>query len=54
MRLKELKILVSTALVLSLVSLFVCRNSKSGFKQAKEQILVQDFDQLLLDKHQDI
>lgn len=51
MRLKELKILVSAALVLSLVSLFVFLNSQSGFKQAKEEILVQDFDQLLANLH---
>ncbi len=51
MRLKELKILVSTAVVLLLVSLFVFLNSQSGFKQAKEEILVQDFDLLLSNLH---
>ena len=51
MRLKELKILVSASVVLLLISLFVFLNSQSGFKQAKEEILVQDFDQLLLDLH---
>ena len=51
MRLKELKILVSTAVVLLLVSFFVFLNSQSGFKQAKEEILVQDFDLLLSNLH---
>ena len=51
MKLKELKILVNIALVLLLISLFVFLNSQSGFKQAKEEILVQDFDQLLANLH---
>ena len=51
MKLKELKILVSASVVLLLISLFVFLNSQSGFKQAKEEILVQDFDQLLSDLH---
>ena len=49
MKLKELKILVNIALVLLLISLFVFLNSQSGFKQTKEEILVQDFDKLLAD-----
>jgi hypothetical protein len=51
MKLKELKILVNIAVVLLLVSIFVFLNSQSGFKQTKEEILVQDFDKLLADLH---
>ena len=45
------EILVNIALVLLLISLFVFLNSQSGFKQTKEEILVQDFDKLLADLH---
>ena len=49
MKLKELKILINTAVILLIVSIFVFLNSQSGLKKAKEEILVKNFDELLSD-----
>ncbi len=49
MKLKELKILNSLAIILLLVSFFIFLNSYSGLKNTKEEILVKNFDRLLAD-----
>lgn len=49
MNLKNLKFLSVTAVILLFISLFIYFNSQSSFKNTQQEILVKDFDQLLID-----